>query len=282
MDKDSRVIIFGKKGFIAKHFIDLLNKKKIINKPISSKKINLLHQSSIKKIQKLIKEKDIIVFISALAPVKNLEMYNKNLKMLTNFMMGIQNKTISHLIYISSDAVYSDSYAKINEKSDTDPDSLHGIMHLTREKLLQTVNTDLTIVRPTLIYGNDDPHNGYGPNKFTRLVKRNLDIVLFGKGEERRDHIWVNDLAKLIVIIVQRKVTGIINATSGKVITFNKIARIIKKISNKKINIIYTKRSGKIPHNGYRAFQKSRIQKLIPGFKFNEISTTLKNIYKHY
>lgn len=282
MNKNSRVIIFGKNGFIAKNFIDLLNKKKIANKPISSSKINLLHQTSIKKIQNIIKDKDIIVFISALAPVKNLEMYNKNLKMLTNFMLGIQNKKIGHLIYISSDAVYSDSYSKIHEKSETNPDSLHGIMHLAREKLLRTINTDLTIVRPTLVYGNKDPHNGYGPNKFTRLVKKKSDIVLFGQGEERRDHIWVNDLAKLIVIILQRKITGIVNATTGKVISFNKIARIIKKISNTNINIVYTKRLGKMPHNGYRAFQKSRIQKLIPSFKFNEISSTLKNIYKLY
>ena len=282
MDNQSRVIIFGKNGFIANHLIELLNKKNIKNIAISSKKINLLHNSSIKKIEKIIKEKDVIVFISALAPVKNLNMYNKNIKMITNFMLGVENKNFKHLIYISSDAVYSDSHLKISEESETNPESLHGIMHLTREQLLKTLNTSLTIVRPTLVYGDKDPHNGYGPNKFSRLVKKNFDIVLFGKGEERRDHIWVNDLAKIIVIIIKRKITGIVNATTGKVISFNKIAEIIKNISNTNIKIIHTKRSGRMPHNGYRAFKRSRIQKIIPSFKFNQIGDTLKKIYKYY
>lgn len=282
MNKNSRVVIFGKNGFIAENIISLLNKKKIQNKALSSQNLNLLKKSSIKKIKETIYENDVIIFISAKAPVKNLKMFNENLTMLNNFIAGIDNKKIKHLIYVSSDAVYADSFKKINERSITDPDSLHGIMHLTREKLLENLNIKLTIVRPTLVYGSKDPHNGYGPNKFVRLAKQNSDIVLFGKGEEKRDHIWVNDLAKIIFIIIKKNIYGKINATSGKVFSFFQIAKIIKKTSNKKINIIFTKRSGKMPHNGYRAFQKSRIQNIIPNFKFNQIDIVLKKIYKHY
>ena len=282
MNKNSRVVIFGKNGFIAENIISFLNKKKIQNKALSSQNLNLLKKSSIKKIKETIYENDVIIFISAKAPVKNLKMFNENLTMLNNFIAGIDNKKIKHLIYVSSDAVYADSSKKINERSITDPDSLHGIMHLTREKLLETLNIKLTIVRPTLVYGSKDPHNGYGPNKFVRLAKQNSDIVLFGKGEEKRDHIWVNDLAKIIFIIIKKNIYGKINATSGKVFSFFQINKIIKKTSNKKINIIFTKRSGKMPHNGYRAFQKSRIQNIIPNFKFNQIDIVLKKIYKHY
>ena len=36
-------------------------------------------------------------------------------------------------------------------------------MHLLRENYLQNLYQDkLCIVRPTLIYGSNDPHNGYG------------------------------------------------------------------------------------------------------------------------
>jgi len=44
----------------------------------------------------------------------------------------------------------------------------------------------LAILRPTLVYGAGDPHNGYGPNRFRRLASANQPIVLFGEGEERR------------------------------------------------------------------------------------------------
>jgi nucleoside-diphosphate-sugar epimerase len=41
-----------------------------------------------------------------------------------------------------------------------------------------------------------DPHNGYGPNRFRRLAAAGQEIVLFGGGEERRDHVLVDDVAR--------------------------------------------------------------------------------------
>ena len=84
-----------------------------------------------------------------------------------------------HLIYISSDAVYKDIKTKINENSKTEPKSLHGIMHLTRELLFGAHFNNLCILRPTLIYGEEDPHNGYGPNQFIRLAKKNYPIKIY-------------------------------------------------------------------------------------------------------
>ena len=44
-------------------------------------------------------------------------------------------------------------------------------MHLMRENMLKLLDVKLCIVRPTLIYGTNDPHNGYGPNQFIRLAQ---------------------------------------------------------------------------------------------------------------
>ena len=43
-------------------------------------------------------------------------------------------------------------------------------------KKLVKNNIQLSIIRPTLIYGNKDPHNGYGPNQFFRLAHSNKNI----------------------------------------------------------------------------------------------------------
>ena len=75
---------------------------------------------------------DIIVFISAEAPAKNFNMFRNNIEMCENFCESIKDKEkISKIIYISSDAVYSDSVKKLNENSQTLPSSMHGMMHLT-------------------------------------------------------------------------------------------------------------------------------------------------------
>ena len=125
---------------------------------------------------------------------QNIEMLNKNLMMCQNIVEVLKIKKPNHLIYISSDAVYSDSKKKINEKSETSPSSLHGFMHLIRENMLNEIDCLKSFVRPTLVFGSDDPHNGYGPNKLIRCAQNDEQIVLFGKGEERRDHIHVDNV----------------------------------------------------------------------------------------
>ena len=99
-------------------------------------------------------------------------------------LQSIKDKKISKIIYISSDAVYSDSFKKLNENSKTLPSSMHGMMHLTRELILRIYSKNLCVLRPTLVYGPGDTHKGYGPNNFFRISEKNKDIVLFGK--ERR------------------------------------------------------------------------------------------------
>ena len=36
--------------------------------------------------------------------------------------------------------------------------------------LLDEGGVPVGILRPTLVYGANDPHNGYGPNRFRRLA----------------------------------------------------------------------------------------------------------------
>jgi hypothetical protein len=73
----------------------------------------------------------------------------------------------------------------------------------------------IAVVRPTLVYGLDDPHNGYGPNRFRRLAAAGEGIVLFGEGEERRDHVAVEDLAELVWSRVRRLI-GMANFVSRR------------------------------------------------------------------
>ena len=78
-------------------------------------------------------------------------------------------------------------------------------MHLIRENVLKNYfNEKLCILRPTLIYGKKDPHNGYGPNKFLRKISSNQNIDLFGKGEERRDHVYIDDVTGVILLCLKK------------------------------------------------------------------------------
>ena len=137
-------------------------------------------------------------------------------------------------------------------------------------------NEKLCFLRPTLVYGKGDPHNGYGPNRFIRQLKKDEDIMLFGEGEERRDHVWVEDIADIVRLVLIKKCSGIFNIATGEVISFKDLAYEIKiKLSNSKI--VTSKRIGPMPHNGYRAFNPSKVLNEFPEFKYTNIVDGLKN-----
>ena len=280
MKKNYKIIILGAGGFISGNVENFLQKSNVRLLSLPRKKIDLKKKQSIKKLLKIVKEKDVIFFAAAEAPVKNENMLLNNLIMAKNMCEVLKKKKPSFFLYLSSDAVYSDTKKKIHEDSLTVPDSLHGIMHLTREKMFENlIKSKLCIVRPTLVYGDGDPHNGYGPNRFIRLIKEKEKISLFGKGEELRDHVWINDVSKAISKLIIKRKTGKFNLVTGKIISFDNIAKQIIKVTGKKSKIFYQKRKGPMPHGGFRAFKNSRFEKIYPKFKFKLFKEVINNFY---
>lgn len=280
--KPKRVVIFGASGFVGSAIYRDL---KSINVPVlgfNSKDMDLTKDSCVNKIENLIQDQDVILFVSALAPAKNIENIISNLKMVKNLKNALQKKIFSHLIYISSDAVYKDSMEKITEMNCAEPSSEHGLMHLCREKILNNFTDNLTIIRPTLIYGLNDPHNGYGPNQFLRKIKLNENIKIFGKGEELRDHISIESVSLIIKKVILRKSIGIINAVSGEGVSFKEIADLMINITNKNLKIIEQDRNGPMPHNGYRLFNNSILKSSFGNLKIDSWKDGLKSLCLNY
>ncbi len=275
------IIVLGSSGFIGKAICEKLKKKKKFYKGFSSKDLNLLDNNCVDKIKEIINDEDAIVFTSALAPCKDDISYSKNLCMANNFILGIDKIKPKHIIYISSDAVYEDSKNLIRENNPLDSSNIHARMHIEREKIFinhcNKKKINLTIARPTLVYGPGDTHNGYGPNKFIREVNNKKGIFLFGEGEEKRDHILINDLAFIISEFIDKKIYGIYTLATGEVISFYDIAKIIYNLKGLPLsNINYIKRTSPMPHNGYRAFDVSKIKSIIRNFNLTDIEEGIK------
>jgi len=268
-----RVVILGAKGFVGRTLKRALDRENICSLGLGRQEIDLLNTNSVDVLTSTLDETDTLVIISAEAPVKNNVMLENNIQMMTSVCKAIEKKKPAHVIYVSSDAVYADSKSPLTEGSCAEPGSLHGVMHLAREVMLKNAYAGpVGIIRPTLIYGFEDPHNGYGPNRFRRLAESNEDIVLFGEGEEQRDHVSVDDVAELIKRMVLHKSEGILNAATGKVISFYDIAKKIIEQTEKEIKLIKTERVGLMPHNGYRAFDMEHTTKVFPDFKYTDIT----------
>ncbi len=280
--KPKRVIIFGSSGIISKNLQNALKANHINFKIIGSKKINLKKDRfASKKIKKIIKNKDVIIFLAAEAPVKNQQTLLNNMDIMNSILNGVEKNKISQIIYLSSDAVYSDSKYKLNEKSSKIPSNFHGLMHIIRENILiKNYNSKLLILRPTMIYGKYDTHNGYGPNQFLNIIKSKKNITLFGKGEERRDHIYINNVVSVIIECVLKKAVGALNLASGSVYSFYDIAKKSIELANPKIKIKTTKRKGPMPHNGYRPFDISLLKRKFKNIKIYKLNEGLEDYIK--
>ena len=92
MKKNNRIVILGGNSFVASNFINLLRKNKINYLPIFKKNIDLTNTNSIQKLSRLLKRNDTLVFISAIAPVKNFKMLIQNLDMCKNVFEVLKKK----------------------------------------------------------------------------------------------------------------------------------------------------------------------------------------------
>ena len=272
-----RVVIFGKSGFIASELASLLRQHGIVTFGVGRDDVDLTTPAAIDFIRKKLRDGDCVVFAAGDIPVKSISQFENNLAMLRNFLDGIQEIAIGHLVYVSSDAVYMDLNSPITEDSIRAAESLHGIMHMAREVALQSskFNSKLCIVRPTLVYGDHDPHNGYGPCSFMRLARNGDPISLFGHGEERRDFIHVSDVVEMIRLVIERKATGSLNLVTGEVHSFHEVAEAILHITGSDSLITYTPRVGPMPHNGYRPFATRNIKESFPNLNLKSLDEGL-------
>lgn len=228
----------------------------------------------VKKLQ--ISAEDKIVFAAAKAPCKSLEDLKYNLTLLQDFTAIILNYPFSYMLNVSSDAVYPDIKKPLHEGIKASPTSIHGAMHMTREIYLEEkFPGKVGNIRPTLIYGAADPHNGYGPNRFVRDALQKKSIELFGLGEELRDHIYIDDIAMISEYMIRSSFIGKLNGVSGNIYSFEQIAfQISEIIPDTKIS--YVPRSGSIPHGGYRAFESDLIHKF--GLNLTSLKDGLVNM----
>ena len=262
-----RVVIIGAAGFVGKAVAERMQRDGVALLRVTRDQANLTAADAETRLAGLLRASDAVVAVAARAPCKDADMLIENLVMARAMARALSAVKVAHVVNISSDAVYADSPAPLSESSCASPGSLHGAMHLAREVLFQNeLKAPLAVLRPSLLYGAGDPHNGYGPNRFRRLAGQGKEIVLFGEGEERRDHVFIDDVAELVARVLYRRSRGTLNIATGTVCSFRAIAEKVVALSGRSVAIRATPRSGPMPHNGYRPFDITECKKSFPDF----------------
>ena len=245
-------VIFGSSGCVGKSLCEFTMASKIDHIGLNSSKLDLLASNAASQISNHVSDGDDIVILSALTPEKApvVDSTTANIVMMRNILAGLKSIQFRHLIYISTDAVYSHAIETIKQDSPKNPERLYGYAHLVREEMLkhEFEPSRWCILRPCAIYGQNDTHNAYGVMRFMREALDKGTITLFGNGEEFRDHVHADDVVAIIDKAVSSRVSGEFNVSSGQSVSFANMASMIAKRSEIPIEVKSVARQSQITH----------------------------------
>jgi GDP-L-fucose synthase len=250
----TKTIIFGKNGFVGKslHIADAICP--------SSKECDLFNYQSVYSFLKNLNT-DNINIINLAAKVKgftynkdhNTEMLYDNSLLILNLVRAIKELKIkTYFLNLSSVISYSKSY---NEEDiyDGKPNNLtYG--YAIGKKMGMYALESLKIDCPDLInycnlictniYGEDDHFADKDAHVIPTLIKKmnsdTKEVEVLGNALDKRDFLYVKDLANLIKQSYELKLTGLYNVSTNKSIAIKDLALLIKKISNYQGKINFT------------------------------------------
>ena len=274
--------MIGAAGFVGRAVSDRLAASGGNVLRLSRAEVDLDAEAATGQLVERLKADDCVVIAAVKVPCRTSDMVVHNLTMMARIANALKVQPVDHVVYVSSDAVYADSDAPLTEASFKGPDNLYGIMQLAREVMLRDAvpASGLTFVRPTMIFGAADPHGGYGPNQYFRLARAGKDIVLFGEGEERRDHVFIGDVAEIIARVVRQRSIGTINVASGEVHSFRAIAEQVAALYDNRIRVTGTERTGPMPHGGYRPFDIGAIGAAFPDLRMMQLRQGIERLHR--
>lgn len=259
--KPSRVVVLGASGFISKHLQNWCINNGIDNLAISSTDIDLTVTYNADRLASLLLPGDSVVMASMVTPEKGQDYLTTmaNLRMTETVCTALNLKQCAHFVYLSSDAVYDAQKIPLDEDSAREPTDLYALSHIAREMMLEKEFFKLKIpfcfLRLTAVYGPGDTHNAYGPNRFVRMALSEGRIILYGNGEERRSFIFINDLIKIMGLVLSHSSIGTINIAIQPAISFKEIAQQIANLLSQSVIFKYETRTVPIIHRPYKPTQ---------------------------
>jgi nucleoside-diphosphate-sugar epimerase len=284
-----RILITGGAGFIGSHTVDYClaqGANVIVFDDLSLGKLNHLNvfhphlrivQGDVLDYSLLLKEikvADAILHLAAHPSVqKSIENPIHSLKMNTlaflHVLQAIRESGIpKRLVYASSAAVYG----HVTELPCSDDRALYhtalspyALDKANNERYAELYENLYHIpslgLRYFNVYGKrQDPHSPYSGviSKFMQKFADGEPLSIFGDGEQSRDFIHVEDVARANWLALQSTFTGAVNIASGAPQTLHQLVRYLEKIGGRPLEVNYLpERIGDIPKS-YASVQKAQ------------------------
>jgi UDP-glucose 4-epimerase len=186
---------------------------------------------------------DVVILASALTidgRRDSVELYEKNLAMAANVARALAGKSPALVVYLSSFTVYGDADGAglVGEDAPLKPATFYAASKLAGERVLAAAGLPLLTLRLSRVYGPGARDAAYGPTAFVRSIRERGVVELFGDGSEKRDHLYIDDAAKLCARLIADGRRGVYNVAGGESRSFREVADALSRVSEKPFRIL--------------------------------------------
>lgn len=271
----SRLVVLGARGFLGRALLRRISADGAAALAVTRADLDLASEGAGERLADRLRPGDSVVVLAAVTPDRDRSRvaFTANMRIGEAITRALERSAPAHVVYVSSDAVYPFGEAPITESTTVAPTDLYGAMHRARELMLAApAAAPLAILRATMLYGAEDSHNAYGPNRFLRQAREEGRITLFGAGEELRDALAVEDAAGLVWQVARHRSHGILNLASGRSISHAEMAKRVAACFATPIRLDSAPRQVPITH---RQFDVSALHRAFPDFVFTPLDEGL-------
>ena len=254
MNKDSKIYIAGHKGMVGSAVCRTLEQngyKNLIGK--SSKELDLRNQQDVLSFYEI--EKPDIVIDAAARVGGILANHNfpyqflmENLQIQNNLIDGALKSDINTLIFLGSSCIYPKLAKQPLKEEYLLTDALeptnewYAIAKIAGVKACEAIrkqyNKDYVSLMPTNLYGYFDNFDLKTSHVLPAMIRKfheaklnNKPVELWGSGAPMREFLFVDDLAKAVLFVMENKPEEhLYNVGTGKDITIKELALTIQKV----------------------------------------------------
>lgn len=182
----------------------------------------------------------------------NAEIMSNSLQIDLNMLNAARDRKVKRLLFSSSACVYPEYNQKEtdapglkeSEVFPAEPEAAYGWGKLTTEKLCEHFQKDFGLetrrTRFHNVYGPEETWQG-GREKVPAALSRKIALAKFsgekfiemwGDGEQRRSFIYVSDVVKGLVALMESEYSGAVNIGNDYTVSINELAEMLMKIAN--------------------------------------------------
>jgi GDP-L-fucose synthase len=229
-----------------------------------------------------------------------------NIMIQSNIIKCCFENKVQKLIFLGSSCVYPVKNTSVLEDDLLttkleETNKWYAIAKISGIRMCQAYNkecnTNYLSIMPTNLYGPNDKYSGIDAHVIPALIekfnnakiKKKKIVEIWGDGKAKREFLFVNDLAKIIKMLLKvskKKISKItqdnflLNIGSGKEISIKSLSYKISKITGFKGKLIFNK--SKLVGKKRNFLNSNKIKKIFPNLQFTDLELGLKKTLKEY